>query len=139
MQEVGWLLENRIVFTRSVGKTVAEEMKAFDATLVTYLDGQDQPIHIVTDSRQAVGAPPMTDVLKLQYLKHENLGWSVVIGKSNMAQKLLGSTVGPMLKLRYLFVEDPTRALEVLRSADPSLPDMDMERLLAQLDLQQIA
>jgi len=123
--EITWTQQGRIAQAKIVDSISIEELEAYGQTLIDdYLEAGQAPVHIISDARQMTHFP--TNMLKIKqltqtWLKHPNMGWAIVIGKTNPMLNFLAATITQVIGVKYRMVATPEEALAILRSFDPSL------------------
>jgi hypothetical protein len=123
--EMSWTQEGRIAHAKIVDSISIQELEAYGQTLIdNYLERGQAPVHIISDARQMIHFP--TNILKVKqltqsWLKHPNMGWAIVVGKSNPMLNFLAAVVTQVISVKYRMVATPEEALAILRSFDPSL------------------
>jgi hypothetical protein len=123
--QISWNQVGRIAQAEIRDSISVEELEAYGETLIQdYLEQGQSPVHIISDARGMTHFP--THLLKVKqlteaWLKHPNIGWAIVIGKSNPMLNFLAAAVTQVIGVKYRMVATPEEALETLQKLDASL------------------
>src|SRR5262245_37910318 len=111
--EIAWQQPNRIIKVVLNGDISVEELHRMSDDLVAHLEQGQPPVHLISDARKMGKFPvKLTSVKEAseRYLRHPNMGWAVVIGKSNPVLNFLAATVTHIIHVNYSMVATPEEA-----------------------------
>jgi hypothetical protein len=123
--EISWQQPNRIIKVVVDGDQSIEDLGRISDELVAYLAQGQPPVHVLSDARTMGKFPVQLNAVKEineRWLRHPNVGWTVVVSKSNPVLNFLAATVTHIIHVNYRMVATPEEALEVLRLVDNTLP-----------------
>lgn len=130
MFEELWWVEDRVRYTRFIGESKTEDVMAIDARLVNFLNASTHPIHFVVDVRDLIQAPPLSQALKIQHMRHEKTGWVIMVGsKHNSALRFMASVAFKVFGAKYKDCNTPEEAVEFLKQVDPDLTALSVANL----------
>ena len=130
-----WLLPKRVIFCYVSGTQSMDEARESFGELTSRLDAGEAPTHYVADLRH-LDKLPTTNVREIQelvsFVNHPNLGWIVVIGRSNPTMTFVLTIVAKLTGVRYRAVDTLQEAIAFLSNIDSSLNlDVDLEAFYA--------
>lgn len=123
--EVRWYEQDRVIQTVITGDITIPELEAMRDELINdYLTQGQAPIHIISDARQMAKFPSQPLVvmrLTEPWLRHPNMGWAIVVGKTNPMLNFLAAAVTNLLHVNYRMTNSVEEAVETLETLDRSL------------------
>lgn len=132
------LVEGRVYLTIGVGHFSTESMQVFDQQVIDAIDASDAPmVHIISDSRQVLSLPSLSEIMKNQYPQHPRMGYSITVGAfQNPVMRFLLSLSATISSTRYKDVATLAEACAYLAHKDPSLPAISTWNIPPDSDLE---
>lgn len=123
MIEYQWLVEGRIVVFGGNGNISAEDIEKENEILTEFFEQGTGPlVHVIGDDRNLTEFPPLSTLLSVEWLQHEKLGFFIIVGMSNVIDRMKSHMATNKHQVRFRLVDTMEEALEILEFADPSLP-----------------
>jgi hypothetical protein len=131
------LVEGRVYLSVGTGHFSPDSMHAFDQVVMNAIDASDAPmVHLISDSRQVLSLPPLTEIMKNRYPNHPRMGYSITIGAfQNPVMRFLLSLSSTISSMRYKDVATLSEACAFLAHKDPSLPPVAAWNMPSESDL----
>jgi hypothetical protein len=124
--QLAWYQEQCIIGVVVTGAYPIEEIQVVCKEIAqTYLAASTAQIHLLMDLREMTSFPsniPQVKSAADQFLKHPNLGWTVMIGKNNPLAEFFSSVIFQMVRLKFRIVHSMEDAMDILRRVDQTLP-----------------
>ncbi len=139
--QVGWLIENRVLYSQSTGAIDMDLVIQHADFLVELLsNGQTTDIHLIIDSLKLTKF--RVDIVKLngqtkRYLEHPRLKCNIDVTR-NVKNQMLGNVVSDMAGVRWAHYETLEAALNFLNDFDETLPPLDTNLLTTFKPLKEI-
>jgi hypothetical protein len=132
--ETRWFLENRVSFTRLFGVVQDADLKAMDAWLNACMNNSpERLVHHIIDARDITKPTSVRQAMQLTAPRHPRIGWAITIGATrNPMVRFLTALVVSAARLRYRDVTTLEEALAQFKILDPSLPDLEPYRHIAE-------
>jgi len=127
---LSWYQKNRIVLAVMTGVYTVEEMQARNQELIDqYLERGQAPIHLISDARDMRQFP--TSMIKVQqinesWLRHPNLGWTVIVGNGNILLNFLAAAITKAMGVKHRTVATHEEAIETLKKMDTTLNQINV-------------
>ena len=127
--ELGWLVEERILYSRSWGDIDIFLVKRHADCVLEYLNsGYSTPVHFIIDSLDIDSFDVELQKLNLQsrrYLTHRRLVTSIDV-THNIKNQVLGHVVSGVAKVNWTNVRQLEDALDYIMLMDDHLQDLDL-------------
>lgn len=122
--EFRWLIEGRVIYTRTVGEVTPEELSVIDQALIKHLSSgfEGHLVHVVVDMRELTQFPRNLQQIKqrLTHLNHPALGWTIMVGAGTMIT-FVANVVTQIARARFRAFSSMAEGLDFLAQADASL------------------
>ena len=121
--EITWLVEDRVLYVKSVDAVTVDELFAADEQILGELNRVDTPkLHVLLDDVEQTSQPGLREYNKLQSIRHPKIGWVIEFGTNNKMILFVSSAIVQMFRIPYRVVQTREEAIAMLYKADPSLP-----------------
>lgn len=122
--DLSWYIENRVVVANIYATASIEQIAEISQKIANYLDDGHPPVHYIGDLSRLENFP--TKIWQLQqeaevFLRHPNLGWTVLITQENTLASFVGSMVTQLIGVQMKFAKDYADAERILKQADSTL------------------
>jgi len=123
MIEYRWLVEGHIVIFSGNSEIMPEDIAKENDVLAEFLtNGSGSLVHVIGDDRNLTEFPPLEALNEAEWIKHDKLGYFIIVGMSDVISKMKSSIVATKQKIRFRLVDTMEEALDILEYADVSLP-----------------
>jgi hypothetical protein len=110
-----WLIEGHVRLVVLTGALTAETLMAYDCETLALMDTLSQPMHVIADARDLMTYPNLNDCLRLQHLRHREMGFLLTIGvNQNRIMRFVLNAIGKASRVRYQDFDDLDAALGFL-------------------------
>jgi hypothetical protein len=132
------LVEGRVYLSIGTGHFTVDSMREFDQQVINALEASDAPmVHLITDSRQVLSLPPLTEIMKNRYPQHPRIGYLITVGAfQNPVMRFLFSLSSTISNVRYKDVATLAEACAFVAHKDPSLPPVSTWAIPPESDLE---
>jgi|GEM_PF-3193547 len=128
--QVGWLIENCVIYSRSTGVIDETLINHHADCLVEMLNnGESSNVHIIIDSLRLVKF--RIDIVKLnqqtqRYLKHPRVVSNTDVTR-NVKNQMLGNVVSDMAGVKWAHCQTLAQALQFIQKQDDTLPPLSID------------
>lgn len=121
--ETTWLLDDHVISTVFSGEVTLDDLQENDRILLEMVEGitGNGPVHIICDVRNVDKFPTQIGPIKKSsepYLRHDAMGWFILVGLDNRVLRFIGSTIAQITKLKMKNTDTMEEAISVLRRVD---------------------
>ena len=122
-----WLIDNRVVLVKNIGKLTADDFRAVDKEILNLMDQSPagQTIHVVVDCLQLDSLPGLSELEGgriLKYLFDKRTGWTVVVDpRSNFLLNILSKVLTGVARKQFTTAKTIRSALLYIKNADANL------------------
>lgn len=119
-----WQIENRVMLVQIEGELTTETVAGINIDLKPMLEIGIAPVHYISDvtNTENININAFKIPSALEFLKHPNMGWSVMVGGSQVLN-VIANIVGNITGAKFKTAESIEEALQILQSVDPTLRD----------------
>jgi len=126
--EIGWSIENRVIYERVYGDLDFESTVAVAEQGSRLLGEGVTPVHMVIEMTDLKSFP--TNVSKIhtvtQFMRSPSLGWVVIIGSGSLATFFI-NVIRQIIKFPVVHQPSLDQALAFLREQDATLPRAEVK------------
>lgn len=119
---IKWYIEEKVILTTYESTLTLEELKESNQQTIDFANHSTQKVHNIIDIRTLEKFP--TNIIEMLHvsnsLKHENIGWFVILGSSSLQRYVVG-LLGQLFNAQVSSVNKFEEALDLLRSKDSNL------------------
>ena len=117
-----WLVENRVRLVTVKNDLKASAVHLNDREMVSLMDKLSAPMHLIVDMRELRSFPRLDEILNLQYLRHEYMGWLLTVGASrSRILRFFLNAVGRTTRVRFHDFDDLDEVIAFLEQNEPLL------------------
>jgi phosphatidate phosphatase APP1 len=119
-----WQIEKRVMLVRIENDLTTEVVEGLSRNLTPMLDVGIAPVHYISDVTHAtnININAFKIPAALDFLKHPNMGWSVMVGGSQVLN-VVANIVGSITGAKFKTAESVEEAIQILQNIDPTLRD----------------
>ena len=126
---IDWLVEKRVIKAQLSGTLSIRDIQALNEGLSEHLKQGTEPVFIIVDDSQVVGAESMSlpkfEGLTSLFLANKKLKRIAVFGSTVSRLQFLRGLVTKFAHVEYGNYKTREEAVAFIKDADPSLPDLD--------------
>jgi hypothetical protein len=123
--QLSWYLENRVILLTSQGDSSDQDLLDLDQQIIEYLNQCEAPlVHLIADHRKGGKMPSVKVSTQIQWPKHPQYGWGIMVGLTNPVQRFLVAVASNFFKVRQRMFNTMDEALDFLSEVDSSLPPL---------------
>jgi len=120
--EVQWLVEGRVILAELIGDLSPDEMPAFNQLMHQYLDQSDATkVHYIVDTTRIGKMTGLNPMRTFTFPKHPRMGWTVGVGISNPAIRMIGHVASYFFRMRAKEANTVEEGLAFLQRMDSTL------------------
>ena len=121
--ELNWYVEERVIYGRIWGNINIDTVYSASDDVIKYLDTGKPLVHLFLDDSQVTNFPTNFYAVRgaAQFLTHENLGWSVMVGETNFIRQFVLPMVTSVAKVRYRRYKTFDESLAFLQEQDQTV------------------
>ena len=128
--QLSWYLENRVLLLTSQGESSDQDLLDIDQPIIEHLNQSNAPlVHLIADHRKGGKMPSMKAAAQIQWPKHPQYGWGIMVGLTNPVQRFLVAVASNFFKVRQRNFDTMDEALDFLNEVDTTLPALRDNRL----------
>jgi hypothetical protein len=121
--QLSWYLENRIILLTSHGESSDQDLLNLDQPIINYLNQSQAPlVHLIADHRRGGKMPSLKVSMQIEWPKHPQYGWGILVGLTNPLQRFLVVVASNFFNVRQRMFNTMDEALDFLNEVDSTLP-----------------
>ncbi len=123
--QLSWYAKNQVILIIDEGQTTDQDMLNIDPQVIDYLNQCKTPlVHVIIDKRKSNYTPPVKVLTALQWPKHPQYGWTILVGLSNPFERFVNVVATTFFKARQRMFDTMDEALAFLNEVDSTLPNL---------------
>ncbi len=123
--QIEWLVPQRVISITFDKILTSAELASYDEDICQLLDtGAPQQIHLITNLEHLSQFPTLKQAQQLKFVKHPNLGWSIIVGNKSTLLRAIITLVTTLFGNRLQWCNNHEQAIAFLQRIDKTLSDL---------------